>query len=101
LYRDGQGVSLDRSIRRRQLPTYLDHHAVPQLTPEQTQQAVADMKAGKITNGVKGLSVFIGKNDAWCLTEAPNPQVVHDIHKSNYGLELGPGDVTEVQILAS
>lgn len=82
------------------MPKYLDHHKIPQgITPQAMQQMVADIKAGKVVNGVKSLNSFIGKNDAWCLTEAANAKAVHDIHKAGYNLELGPGDVTEVQSL--
>ncbi|MBI4201840.1 MAG: DUF4242 domain-containing protein [Chloroflexi bacterium] len=81
------------------MPIYLDHHKVPQMTPQQTQQVVADIKAGKVTNGIKPLNGFIGANDAWCLIEAPNPQSVHDLHKAAYGLDLGRGDVVEVSKL--
>ena len=81
------------------MPVFLDHHGVPQLTEDQVAQVVADMKAGKVTNGIKPLNAFMGADDAWCLIEAPNSQSVHDLHKDSYGLELGLGDVTEVQQL--
>ncbi|MBI4202209.1 MAG: DUF4242 domain-containing protein [Chloroflexi bacterium] len=81
------------------MPVYLDHHKVPQMTPQQTQQVVADIHAGKVTNGIKPLNAFIGANDAWCLVEAPTPQAVHDLHKAVYGLDLGPGDVVQVNKL--
>ena len=81
------------------MPVYLDHHRVPQLSQEDLSKVVADMKAGKTTNGITPLNGFIGANDAWCLIDAPNADAVHNLHKAAYGLELGPGDVTEVQKL--
>jgi len=81
------------------MPKYLDHHKPPEgITDEALQQMRTDLQAGKTTpNGVKGINAFIGPNDAWCLVEAPNPQVVHDLHREAYGIELGPGDVVEVK----
>ena len=81
------------------MPVFLDHHAVPQMSQEQLAGVVADMKAGKATNGIKPLNGFVGTNESWCLIEAPSAAVVHDLHKAVYGLDLGPGDVTEVQKL--
>ncbi|MBI2935647.1 MAG: hypothetical protein HYY31_02390 [Chloroflexi bacterium] len=81
------------------MPRYLDHHKAVNLSPDMTKQVVADMKAGKVTNGIKPLNGFIAKNEAWCLIEAPNAQAVHNLHKVVYGLDLGPGDVVEVQSL--
>lgn len=83
------------------MPTYIDHHKAPKLTPEQAKQVEADIKSGKRSQGIRPVGAFIGKNDAWCVIEAPNPQVVHDLHKSQYGIEMSPGDVTEVQALVA
>ena len=81
------------------MPKYIDHHRAPEgVTPEALQQMGADVRAGKTTpSGVKGLNGFIGTNEMWCFVEAPNAQAVHDLHKEAYGIELGSGDVVEVQ----
>ena len=82
------------------MPIYLDHHKPPQgITPEGVKLIVADIKAKKVTNGIRPINGFIGKNDAWCLTEAPNAEAVHKLHEAAYKQKLGPGDVIEVQSL--
>ena len=82
------------------MPIYLDHHKPPQgMTPESVKMLVADIKAKKVTNGIRPVNGFVGKSDAWCLIEAPNPQAVHNLHEAVYKLNLGPGDVVEVQSL--
>ena len=81
------------------MPKYVDHHATVPMPPEMAQAAIAKMKSGEVDQfGVKGINAFIGATDTWCVTEAPNPEAVHKGHEA-MGINLGPGDVTEVQAL--
>ncbi|MBI4199933.1 MAG: hypothetical protein HY535_05635 [Chloroflexi bacterium] len=81
------------------MPKFLDHHKAIQLPPNVLQQAVADIKSGKVNQlGIKALNAFSGKSDAWCLLEAPNADAVCKYHEG-MGLKLPKGDVVEVQTL--
>lgn len=83
------------------MPKYLDHHAAVQLPPQVVQQMVDQIKSGRPDeNGIRPINDFIATDgsQAWCLTEAPNPGVVHKVHEA-LGLKLGPGDVIEVMTL--
>jgi hypothetical protein len=64
-------------------------------------EQVANMfKAGHTdpATGVKGLSWLYNDNEQWCVTEAPNAESVHKYHEA-MGLNLGPGDVTEIKVV--
>jgi hypothetical protein len=37
-------------------------------------------------------------NEQWCITEAPDAESVHKYHQG-MGLQLGPGDVTQVSVV--
>jgi len=79
------------------MPKYLDHHAAVNLPPAVAQQVVAAIKAKtKDKHGVVHLNAFMGKSDAWCLSEAPNADAVCKAHEE-VGLKLDKGNVVEVQ----
>ena len=81
------------------MPKFVDHHATMPMPPEMAEAVIAKMKSGeKDQFGVIGLNAFVGEKDTWCLTDAPNADAVHKGHES-MGINLGPGDVTEVQSL--
>ena len=42
--------------------------------------------------------MFVSQDVTYCYTEAPNAEAVHKAHET-MGLNLGPGDVKEVQSL--
>ena len=79
------------------MPKLLDHHAtLPQLPPEAIQQMSEKLKAGQVDEfGVKGLNVFIGGGQGWCLTEASDADAVCQSHAA-IGFPLDKGDVTEI-----
>ena len=82
------------------MPRFIDHHATMPMPPEMAQAAVAKMKSGeKDENGVIGINAFVGEKDTWCLTDAPNADAVHKGHEA-MGINLGSGDITEVNALA-
>lgn len=80
------------------MPKYLDHHKPPKnMTPAMMQQMKESM--GKTDQfGAKHLNVIMGKDEVWCLSEAPNAEAVHKGHEA-MGIKLGHGDVTEVTTL--
>ena len=81
------------------MPKFIDHHATMPMPPEMAQAAVEKMKSGeKDENGVIGLNAFVGQSETWCLTDAPNAEAVHKGHEA-MGINLGAGDVTEVNSL--
>lgn len=49
-------------------------------------------------DGVKPLNVFTSKDFIMCYTEAPSADDVHK-HHQEAGIDLGPGDVSEVTSL--
>ncbi len=78
---------------------YLDHHGAVNLPPDVAKQLVADAKARKKDQfGVVHLNAFLGKSDAWCLSEAPSADVVHKAHEA-MGIRLDKGQIYEVNIL--
>ena len=78
---------------------FLDHHPSMPMPPEMAQAVKEKIKSGKPDeNGAIGVNVLVGEKDTWCITDAPNASAVHKAHQL-IGIDLGPGDVTEVQAL--
>ena len=81
------------------MPKFIDHHATMQMPPEMAQAVIEKMKSGeKDEYGVIGLNAYVGQSESWCLTDAPNAEAVHKGHEG-MGINLGPGDVIEVNPL--
>ena len=81
------------------MPKFIDHHATTPMPPEMAQAVVEKMKSREKDDfGVIGLNAFVGEKDTWCLTDAPNADAVHKGHEA-MGINLGPGDVTEINAL--
>ena len=64
------------------------------------EQIITQIKSGKAdANGIRPINDFMGKNgEAWGREEAPNADVVHQIHES-LGIKLDKGDIVEVTTL--
>ena len=64
------------------MPTYLDYHeTMPPVPPEAMQAVQEAISAGKADEfGVKPLNAIMGAGQAWCLSEAPNPDAVCKSH---------------------
>ena len=80
------------------MPKFLDHHKMTAPMPSQMALEIAKgIKAGAVDpkTSVKGLYSLWSKNEAWCVTDAPNAEAVHKYHEG-MGIKLGSGDVTEV-----
>lgn len=84
------------------MPQFLDHHmSSGPPPPEMISQASEDLRAGGHTDpatGVKAISWMYNDREQWCVTEAPNPDAVHNYHEG-MGLRLGPGDITEIKVV--
>lgn len=80
------------------MPKFMDYHrTLP--SAEIGQKVATAIKAGRPDQfGTKPLNVFMGKSEAWCLTEAPNAEAVYKSHES-LGARLSTGDITEVSIV--
>ena len=82
------------------MPKFMDTHPTnPDVPPEVVEGIRQKLLAGQPNdNGVVGLNMFVSQDVPYCYTEAPNAEAVHKAHE-NMGLNLGPGDVKEVQSL--
>ena len=83
------------------MPKYLDYHeTMPQLPPEAMQAVQEAIAAGQADEfGVTPLNAIMGDGQAWCLTEAPNPDSVCKSHEAK-GIPQTGSNVYEVQTVA-
>ena len=78
------------------MPTFLDHHAMPEPSPEMREGMASRLRAGAAdAHGVTGLNVYLGEGEAYCLTEAPDADAVVRSHES-MGVPVRREDVVEV-----
>jgi hypothetical protein len=71
------------------MPRYLDHHPTdPNLPPELVAQITQRLRSGQPDEfGERGLNVFIGPEQTYCYTEAPNADAVRRSHRA-IGIDL-------------
>jgi hypothetical protein len=83
-----------------EMPRYLDRHPTnPNMPPELVAEIMERLRSGRPDEfGEKGLNVFIGAEETYCHTDAPNPEAVRMSHAA-LGITLGTEDVIEVQVL--
>ena len=78
------------------MPTFLDHHTMPEPSPEMREGMASRLRAGAADeHGVTGLNVYLGEGEAYCLTEAPDADAVVRSHES-MGVPIRREDVVEV-----
>jgi Protein of unknown function (DUF4242) len=78
------------------MPTFLDHHAMPQPSPEMKEGMAERLRSGRVDeHGVKGLNVYLAKGQAYCLTEGPDADAVVRSHEA-VGIPISRADVVEV-----
>jgi len=79
---------------------FIDHHPThPNVPPEVLTIIRRRLESGEPDQyGDQGINVFIGENDTYCYTEAPNAEAVRKAHEA-MGVFLEPEDVAEVQVL--
>jgi hypothetical protein len=82
------------------MPRYLDHHPTnPHMPSEMVAQIKQRLDSGQPDEfGERGLNVFIGPEQTYCHTEAPNADAVRKAHEA-LGINLDPRNVVEVQVL--
>ena len=79
------------------MPTFLDHHPMPPLSPEAQEGIAGKLRAGeRDEHGVKGLNLYVSKDHAYCLSDAPDAESVVAAHRA-LGFEIQPDAVVEVQ----
>jgi hypothetical protein len=78
------------------MPTFLDHHAMPEPSPEMREGMASRLRTGAADeHGVRGLNVYLAAGEAYCLTEAPDADTVVRSHEA-MGIPIRREDVVEV-----
>jgi hypothetical protein len=82
------------------MPRFIDHHPTnPNLPPELVTLIRQRLQSGERDEfGERGINVFIGAEQTYCYTEAPNAEAVRRSHAA-LGIILGPEAIVEVQVL--
>jgi hypothetical protein len=79
------------------MPKFIDHHPMSELAPEARAGIAEKLKAGEPDeHGVRGLDVFVGKGQAFCVSEAPSADAVKKAHEA-LGFSLSERDIVEVE----
>ncbi len=78
------------------MPTFLDHHAMPQLSPEMKEGMAERIRSGQADeNGARAVNVYMADGDAYCLSDAPNAEAVVKAHEAA-GVTIRREDIVEV-----
>lgn len=82
------------------MPRFLDHHPLPEMTPEQTKAMVAQLKTAIDSKkpdkfGVTVLNVFLAKGESWGYTDAPSAEAVVKNHEA-LGVKVSVKEITQV-----
>jgi Protein of unknown function (DUF4242) len=78
------------------MPTFIDHHAMPEPSPEMREGMASRLRAGAADeHGVTGLNVYLAEGEAYCLTDAPDADAVVRSHEA-FGVDIRREDVKEV-----
>ncbi|MGH3015676.1 MAG: nickel-binding protein [Gaiellaceae bacterium] len=78
------------------MPTFLDHHAMPELSPEMKEAMAGRIRSGQADeNGAKAVNVYMADGEAYCLSDAPSAEAVVKAHEAA-GVAVRPEDVVEV-----
>lgn len=78
------------------MPKFIDHHQMPQVSPEMADQIRKNIASGQVDPfGVKGISVYMAEGEAWCVSEAADADAVCRSHEA-LGIKLDRGSVAQV-----
>jgi hypothetical protein len=78
------------------MPTFIDHHAMPEPSPEMREGMASRLRTGAADeHGVTGLNVYLAEGEAYCLTDAPDADAVVRSHEA-FGVAIRREDVKEV-----
>jgi hypothetical protein len=79
------------------MPTFLDHHAMPDPSPEMLDGMAQRLRAGAADeHGVTGLNVYLAEGEAYCLTDAPDADAVVRSHEA-VGVPIRRDEIVEVK----
>lgn len=82
------------------MPTFLDHHAIPELSPEMKEGMAERIRSGHADeNGAKAVNVYLADGEAYCLSDAPSAEAVVAAHEAA-GVAIRRDDVLEVTPIA-
>ena len=82
------------------MPTFLDHHAMPEPSPEMKEAMAGRVRRGEADeNGAKAVNVYLADGEAYCLSDAPSAEAVVKAHEAA-GVPIRRGDVVEVTPIA-
>jgi hypothetical protein len=82
------------------MPTFLDHHAMPEPPPEMKEAMAERIRSGRPDeNGARAVNVYMADGEAYCLSEAPNAEAVVKAHEAA-GVSIRREDVVEVTPIA-
>ena len=82
------------------MPTFLDHHGMPELSPEMKEAMAGRIRSGQSDdNGARALNVYLADGEAYCLSDAPSAEAVVQAHEAA-GVSIRREDVVEVTALA-
>ena len=82
------------------MPTFLEHHAMPELSPEMKEGMAERIRLGQADeNGARAVNVYMADGEAYCLSEAPNAEAVVKAHEAA-GVAVRREDVLEVTAIA-
>ncbi|MGH3036068.1 MAG: nickel-binding protein [Gaiellaceae bacterium] len=78
------------------MPTFLDHHAMPEMTPEMREGMAERIRGGRPDeNGARAVNVYMADGEAYCLSDAPSAEAVVKAHEAA-GVAIRREDVVEV-----
>jgi len=78
------------------MPTFLDHHGMPDPSPEMKEAMAGRIRGGEADeNGAKALNVYVADGEAYCLSDAPSAEAVVKAHAAA-GVAIRREDVVEV-----
>lgn len=82
------------------MPTFLDHHAMPELPAEMKDAMAGRIRSGQADeNGARAVNVYMADGEAYCLSDAPNAEAVVKAHEAA-GVAIRRQDVVEVTPIA-
>ena len=82
------------------MPTFLDHHAMPELPAEMKERMAERIRSGQADeNGARAVNVYMADGEAYCLSDAPSADAVVKAHEAA-GVAVRREGVVEVTPIA-
>jgi hypothetical protein len=78
------------------MPTFLDHHAMPEMPAEMKEAMAERIRSGQADeNGARAVNVYLADGEAYCLSDAPSADAVLKAHEAA-GVAIRREDIVEV-----